>query len=75
MKLDIQFTTQQINDFASGFLLTDIKALIEKHQKEIEKIIKEEQTEDNNFTSDNSVWTFYTDNAICKVKLDKNDNL
>ncbi len=75
MKLDIQFSSQQINDFASGFLLTDIKALIGEHQKEIEEIMKEEQTEDNNFTNDNSVWHFYTDNAICKVKLNNNDNL
>lgn len=75
MGLNVQLTTQQINQIASSILLTDVKAYIDNHNKEYEHFLQEEQnrnTQDKNFTSDNSIWRFYTDETICKVNINKN---
>ena len=76
MGLNVQLTTQQINQIASSILLKDISDYVKAHQKEYEKFLKEEQqkqkTEEQNFTDNDSVWNFYTDETICKVNINNN---
>lgn len=72
MGLNVQLTTQQINQIASSILLTDVKAYIDTHKKEYEQFLQEDQkenSEEKNFTSNNSLWTFFTDDTICKVNI------
>ncbi len=75
MGLNVQLTTQQINQIASSILLTDVKAYIDNHKKEFEQFLQEEQnksTQYNNFTSNNSIWEYYTDETICKININNN---
>lgn len=62
MCLNIQLSQQQIKDFATSFLLTDIKSVISSHQKEIDEIMKEEQKEKCKYFK-----SFATVNALDKT--------
>lgn len=74
MGLDIQLSTKQINQIASSISPKEISDYVKAHQKEYELFLQEElqnKTAENNFTNNkNSIWTFYKDDTICKVKLD-----
>lgn len=74
MLLDIQLSTQQIKQIAKmlSLNLEDIKNYIDTHKEENKQFLKEEQknVKDKKDTNDNSVWTVYTDDTICKVKID-----
>ena len=76
MDLQLKLSQNQISQIAKmlSLNLQDIKHYIDTHKEENEQFLKEEErqknTEDKKGTNDNSVWTIYTDDTICKVKID-----
>ena len=77
MGVNVQLSKQQINQIASSISLKEISDYVKAHQKEYEEFLKKEEkqkkkTEEQNFSSDNSVWKFYTDETICKVNINSN---
>ncbi len=75
MGIKVQLSTKQINQIASSISLKEVSDYVKAHQKEYEQFLKEEEQqkriEEKNFTNNkNTIWNFYTDDTICKVKLD-----
>lgn len=78
MALDFTMSQNQISQIAKMLFLNldEIKNYIETHQEEYNEFVKQEEqqrnTEDKQNTTDNSLWTVYTDDTVCQVKIDKN---
>ena len=73
MGINVQLSTKQINQIAFSISPKKVSDYVEAHQKEYNQFLEEEEkgkNKGNNFTSNNAIWTFYTDDTICKVKLD-----
>lgn len=75
MELDVQLSTKQIKQIASYISLQNIQEYLEYHKEENEQFLSEdennEDTEDKTFTSNNSIWSFYTDDTTCEVVINK----
>lgn len=67
MELHFELSQNQISQIAKMLCLNldEIKNYLETHQEE-----QQEDTEDKQKTNDNSLWTVYTDDTVCNVKLD-----
>ena len=75
MGLQIGLSLQQINGIASHINKKEVYDYVNSNKEAYEKYLKNEEkqnTEDKTFASNNSVFSFYTDDTICKVNIDKN---
>ena len=75
MGVKVGLRTRQINQIASSISLKEASDYAKAHPKEYELFLQQEEqqkkTEENNFTNNKcTMWFFYTDDTICKVKLD-----
>ena len=64
MDLDFELSKSQIRDIASYIDLQDIKKYTKDYIEETQDI------EDKKIANSDSVWNLYTDETICKVKID-----
>ena len=76
MDLQLKLSQNQISQIAKMLCLNleDIKKYIDTHKEDDEQFLKEEEqknTKDKKDTNDNSVWSIYTDDTICKVKIEQ----
>lgn len=65
MELHFELNQQLIKDFASYIDLQDIKKYTKDYKEDLQ-----ENTKDKNSTNNNSIWTLYIDDTICKAKID-----
>ncbi len=65
MELDFELSKSQIRDIASYIDLQDIKKYTKDYIEE-----ETQDIEDKKITNSDSVWNLYTDETICKVKID-----
>lgn len=68
MKIDVQLSKQQIEQFASCIDPKDVKEYINNHKEDYEKFLQNEHKDDID-TMDNAEWIQQGDKLICKVKL------
>ena len=78
MVLDFKMSENQISQIAKMLYLNleDIKKDIKTYQGEYNEFLKKEEqnqdTEDENFASNNCEYRQYTDDTICRINIDKN---
>lgn len=70
MELHFELNQQLIKDFASYIELQDIKKCTKDYKEDLQ-----EDTQNKNSTNNNSIWTLYIDDTICKARIDTNKKI